>query len=127
MQKRSIDWLREAITNKTTDKVTIVGGAVGAFLINQGQPDLIYSSGGLTGDGSRADDDQFTFCSYSLQRMIYPLAALEPLYCCYACPYSAIESVYEGVSGRPVVLLKDPVPPDASDGQRNGFTTERYR
>jgi hypothetical protein len=127
MQKRNVDWLREAITNKTTDKVTIVGGAVGALLINQGQTDRIYRSGGLTGDGLHAGDDQFTFCSYSLQRMIYPLAALQPLYCCYTCPYSAIESVYEDVAGRPVLLLKDPLPPDDPESQRNGFATERYR
>ena len=127
MKKRSVAWLRKAITNKTTDKVTIVGGAVGAFLIAQGEPDLLHSSGGLTGDGLHADDDQFTFCSYSLQRMIYPLAQLQPLYCCYACSYAAIDSVYQEVSGRPVVLLKDPLPPDAPDGQRNGFTTEGYR
>ena len=41
--------------------------------------------------------------------------------------YAAIESVYEDVDGRPVVLLKDPLPPDAPDGQRHGFTTEGYR
>jgi hypothetical protein len=84
MKQRSVAWLREAITNKTTDKVTIVRGAVGAFLIAQGKPDLIHSSGGLTGEGLHADDDQFSFCSYSLQRMIAPLAQLQPAYCCYA-------------------------------------------
>ena len=107
MRKRSVEWLREAIKNQAVDELIVVGGAVGAFLLASGQDDLVYQCGGLCGDGLETHDDQFSFCSHSLQRMVYPLRELQPLYCCYVCPYAAVSSVYEDANRRPVVLLKD--------------------
>src|SRR5687768_12746144 len=112
MQKRSIDWFREAIRGKAASKVTVAGGPVGTFLIAHARLDLLFKTAVITGDGVTVSDDQFTFCSHALHRMIYPLGGLKPLSCCYACRYEDIASVYEAEDGQAVILLKDPLAHD---------------
>jgi hypothetical protein len=121
MKKQSIEWLRNSIPEYRVSKVTVVGGAVGALLIANGRSDLLYKAGGLTGDGLKADDDRFIFCSYCFQRrLLYPLCALQPVYSLYTCKYEDVDAVYEEVDGQAVVLLKDPLKDVELSTDRNG-------
>ena len=107
LTERSVDWMRESVTRKRADKITVVG-EIGVFLIQQDRADLIEQAGTLRGDGIEVSSDQFTFASNTYQGgLIYPLVTVEALYTQYRCEWASVHSVYEDGEGQPVVILKD--------------------
>jgi hypothetical protein len=105
MQERSIDWLKQQQINKRftvckdSDRVHVSDPTFEDWIVTEAQKRVATE----IGDGFKADDSGFTYCSMPFPRPddpADPFFFIKPVYSLYRCDWKHVTGVFQGENGR---------------------------